>query len=61
MNIGSMSINNRVSEQPSESCSVIDEHDCIEVKEVNPDSEDSGESKNSDKENSNMRNNRDAK
>lgn len=36
---------------------MIDEHEGIEVKEIEGDLEDSGESKNSDKENSNVRNN----
>lgn len=57
----------KVSEQPSESCSVIDENENILVggskvqytsMEENASAESSG-SKNSDKENSNLRNNKD--
>jgi hypothetical protein len=56
--IGSISLgNNRVSEQPSESCSMIDEHENVIEVSHNELKGSSGCKNSSDKENSNIRNN----
>jgi hypothetical protein len=52
--MGSISINNqKVSELPSESCSILDERDHLDII---PSSNGSSDSKNSDKENTNSKN-----